>query len=105
MIKDFEFEDAGIKFSCTVEAPSREGMPPWWFFQLDTRGSNRYAPFAASPSDTRESVKKRIIAYYAEMLATEARPAYQRPSWNKPAKPAAPADGAAPAAESTPAKA
>jgi len=29
-------------------------------------------------------VQARIIAYYAELLAIEARPAYQRPAWRKP---------------------
>lgn len=65
-------------------------MPPWWWFRLESRDRNtRYAPFAASPKDTKESVKKRIIAYYNELLAIEARPvrpAYQR-TWQKPARP------------------
>ena len=65
-------------------------MPPWWWFRLESRDRNtRYAPFAASPKDTKESVKKRILAYYNELLAIEARPvrpAYQR-TWQKPARP------------------
>ncbi len=65
-------------------------MPPWWWFRLESRDRNtRYAPFAASPKDTKESVKKRILAYYNELLAIEARPvrpAYQR-TWQKPVRP------------------
>ena len=90
-MKEFEFEDAGRKFFCSVEVPSQEGMAPWWWFRLDSGGSTRYAPFEASASDTKLSVRTRIIAYYAELLAIEARPAYQRPAWRKPERPAAPA--------------
>jgi hypothetical protein len=89
-LKDFEFVDQGRTFYCSVEVPSLAGMKPWWWFRLDTGGSTRYAPFEASPNDTEQSVKTRVIAYYAEVLAIAARPAYQRPVWQKP-KPAAPA--------------
>jgi hypothetical protein len=96
VIGNFEFEDGGRKFFCTVEVPGQTGMPPWWWFRLDTEASTRYAPFEASPSDTKQSVQKRIVAYYAELLAIQARPAYQRPVWKKPERPT-------PAGEVTPA--
>lgn len=83
-ITEFEFEDGGRKFLCSVEVPRHAGMPPWWWFSLDTGGSTRYAPFAASPTDTKESVQERIVAYYAALLAIEARPVHQRPTWKKP---------------------
>ena len=90
MTQDFEFVNDGQTFFCTMEAPRHAGMPPWWWFRLESRDRNtRYAPFAASPKDTKESVKKRILAYYNELLAIEARPvrpAYQR-TWQKPARP------------------
>ena len=99
MIKGFEFVDGGVTFTCMVEEPTRAGMPPWWFFQIDTRATTRYAPFAAANGDTKESVKARILTFYAAMLATEARPAYQRPTWRKPGTaPAVSAEAAAPAA-------
>ena len=88
MTKEFEFIDEGRKFFCTVETPRQQGMSPWWWFRLDTAETTRYAPFEASPSDTKQSVQKRIIAYYAELQAIEARPAYQRPAWRKPERPA-----------------
>jgi len=84
VIQEFEFVDAGCKFFCSVEVPGQTGMPPWWWFRLDTETSTRYAPFEASASDTKRSVQKRIIAYYAELLAIEARPVLQRPAWRKP---------------------
>jgi hypothetical protein len=98
-LKEFEFVDGGETFICTVEAPAHAGMPPWWWFRLVGEKTTRYAPFAASDSDTKQSVQKRIIAYYAELLAIRARPVHQRPTWHKPARPAEPAAaGAAPTA-------
>ena len=96
-ITEFEFVDGGRKFLCSVEVPRHAGMPPWWWFSLDTSGSTRYAPFAASPDDTKESVQERIVAYYAALLAIEARPVHQRPTWKKP-EPAAAAGEVTPAA-------
>src|SRR3954466_13594151 len=95
-MKDFEFVDEGRTFYCSVEVPRQEGMAPWWWFRLDSSGSTRYAPFEASASDTQQSVRKRIIAYYAELLAIQARPAHQKPAWRKPERPGVPA-GPAPA--------
>ena len=97
-LKDFEFVDQGLKFYCTVEVPKQAGMQPWWWFRLDTSGSTRYAPFEASPNDTEQSVKARIIAYYAEVLAIAARPAYQRPVWQKPKPVTPPTEAVSPAA-------
>jgi hypothetical protein len=108
-VKEFEFVEAGQTFYCSVETPRLEGMAPWWWFRLDSSGSTRYAPFEASASDTEQSVRRRIIAYYAELLAIQARPAYQRPAWRKPepagtAAPGAPAsNGAAQATPASPA--
>jgi hypothetical protein len=95
--KDFQFVDGGRTFFCSVEVPRQAGMQPWWWFRLDTGESTRYAPFEAAPTDTQQSVQERIIAYYAALLATEARPAYQRPPWQKP-KPAVPAGDTVPTA-------
>ena len=89
VIKQFEFINEGRTFFCSVELPKQAGMKPWWWFRLDSGSSTRYAPFEASASDTKQSVQARIIAYYAELLAIEARPAYQRPVWRKP-EPATP---------------
>ena len=94
-MKEFQFVEAGQTFYCSVETPRLEGMAPWWWFRLDSSGSTRYAPFEASASDTEQSVRRRIIAYYAELLAIQARPAYQRPAWRKPEPAAAGAPGAA----------
>jgi hypothetical protein len=94
VINEFEFEDSGRKFFCKVEVPSQAGMPPWWWFRLDTGESTRYAPFEASANDTKQSVQKRIVAYYEQLLAIAARPAYQRPAWKKPERTAPPGEPA-----------
>lgn len=89
-MKEFEFVDEGRTFFCTVEVPRQQGMAAWWWFRLDSEGTTRHAPFEASPSDTRQSVRTRILAYYAELLAIKARPVHQRPVWHKPGIPAQP---------------
>ena len=96
MTQSFEFVDAGRTFFCTIETPMHAGMPSWWWFRLDTSDTTRYAPFPALPTDTPESVKKRIIDYYAEVLAIKARPVKPRPTWHKPARVAPPAGEAPP---------
>lgn len=90
--KEFEFVDGGRTFFCSVEVPRQAGMPPWWWFRLDTGESTRYAPFEASANDTKQSVQTRIVAYYAELLAIQARPVYQKPAWRKPERPTPPAE-------------
>jgi len=94
-MKDFEFVDGGRKFFCSVEVPSQRGMAAWWWFRLETGGSTRYAPFEAAPTDTAQSVRTRILAYYAELIAIQARPPLQRPAWRKPERPAVTAESAA----------
>jgi hypothetical protein len=102
MPREFEFVDSGRKFICSVEVPSRTGMTPWWWFRVDGGESTRHAPFEASPADTEQSVKARIIAYYAQLLAIQARPAYQKPAWRKPERPAGAVEGAPAPAVSPP---
>jgi hypothetical protein len=99
--QEFEFVDSGRKFTCSVEVPSRTGMTPWWWFRVDGGENTRYAPFEASATDTRQSVQTRIIAYYEQLLAIKARPAYQKPAWKKPERPA-PAAGETTPASSIP---
>lgn len=75
-LQDFAFTDSGNEFVCTVERSRTPGGAGWWWFSVatDTRGQ-RYAPFQADPSDTQESVKRRIIEYYERMLIVRATPA------------------------------
>jgi hypothetical protein len=87
VIKEFEFENQGHRFSCATEAPRHVGLQSWWWFTLDDEKTTRYAPFEASADDTEESVQERIIVYYAELLAIRARPPRDRNFWRKPAQP------------------
>jgi len=84
VIKAFEFEDQGHRFSCATEAPRHVGMQAWWWFTLDNEKTTRYAPFEVSADDTEQSVQERIIVYYAELLAIRARPPRDRTFWRKP---------------------
>ena len=59
-------------------------MKPWWWFRIDSDLTTRYAPFEQSTDDTQQSVKQRVIAYYAELLRIKARPVHPRPQWNRP---------------------
>ncbi len=89
MNQDFQFEEDGNTFYCSVEEPRHAGSAAWWWFRLETGGTTRYAPFEAATSDTKKSVQKRILSYYAELLAIKARPVNPKPFWKKP-EPAAP---------------
>jgi hypothetical protein len=101
-LKEFQFEDAGHKFRC--ERGSSPGTPgvDWWWISLDG-DAQRYAAFRSEPGDTVASLKPRVVAFYAEVLAVRARPRILRPSWSqrKPAG-AAEAGAAAKPAEPTP---
>jgi hypothetical protein len=83
MIEAFEFEDQGHRFSCATETPKHQGLQTWWWFSLDSEKATRYAPFEASAADTEQSVKERIVLYYAEMLAIRERPPRDRTFWRK----------------------
>ena len=101
-MREFEFVEEGKTFRCSVEVPHRTGMAPWWWFSVDTGTNTRYAPFEAAPTDTERSVRKRITAYYAELLAIQARPVLQRPSWQNRQKTAAAATAASAATSPAP---
>ena len=89
--RHFSFVDADRTFTCAVEPLRRAGTDAWWWFHVSTEQHQRHAPFRAEPDDTLESVQKRIVTYYDELLARRAAPAPSR--WNR--RPAAPAGDAA----------
>lgn len=83
VIEAFEFEDQGHRFYCATEAPRHTGMQTWWWFSLDGDKTTRYAPFEESSDDTQLSVQARIISYYADLLAIQARPRRTGPFFRK----------------------
>ena len=103
MTKSFEFVDAGRTFKCSLEAQEKTPSEKWWWFTVSTDSRTRYAPFRAETKDNETNVKKRIVAYYDNMLAARAAP--PTPRWNgkpkpivTPGAPGAPVAPAAPAA-------
>jgi hypothetical protein len=90
MIKGFDFEHDSKTYHCTVEPMRAQGGEPWWWFNV-SGDPNRYAPFHAAGGDTRDSVKTRIVEYYANHIARRLAPPVPRGRWQRPGAPAAPA--------------
>jgi len=99
--KSFEFVDAGRTFKCSQEAQEKTPSEKWWWFTVSTDSRTRYAPFRAASTDTETTVKKRIVAYYDNMLAARAAP--PTPRWNGKPKPVTPAGAPVTAPAKTPA--
>ena len=100
----FAFENDGRTFTCQVDALRRSCTEAWWWFRVSSDDRQRYAPFRAVASDTRDDVRARIVAYYDDLLARRAEPAHS--PWRRrpftPATPATSAGSAAPAPPSAP---
>ena len=77
-----QFDDVGRRFTCEPgSSPATPGVLWWW---VTVSGeSHRYAAFRVQPTDTPASLKPRILAYYAQLLADRARPAFTRPTWSQ----------------------
>ena len=84
MIKGFDFEHDNKTYHCTVEPPRTPDGQAWWWFNV-SGDPNRYAPFHAAGSDTRDSVKTRIVEYYANHVARRLAPPVPRGRWQRPA--------------------
>jgi hypothetical protein len=89
MIEAFEFADGERTYRCQVRLPSGSGEPWWWF---EVSGDQQvYAPFRAEKSDTKASVRPRVIRFYKHRLARLAEPPVQRNRGRPPAQPEKPA--------------
>ncbi len=75
MKKEFEFEDDGRTFSCSVESAFAPHTEKWWWFAVTGKDSQRYAPFRVAAGDTESSVRARIVAYYDALLVRRSQPA------------------------------
>ena len=83
-IKGFDFEHDSKTYHCTVAPLRAQGGESWWWFNV-SGDPNRYAPFHAAGSDTRESVKTHIVEYYTNHVARRLAPPAPRGRWQKPA--------------------
>ena len=67
MTENFDFEDGGRKYTCSIEAPQSTRADAWWWFDV-TGDRYRYAPFRAEAGDTKRGVQSKILAYYTAIL-------------------------------------
>jgi len=88
VIGAFRFEHGGRTYSCATEKLMTPPEGTWWWFTVSS-DSNRYAPFEALASDTPQSIRSRILAYYEHRLWARAQPATQRQQFGRPGKPTA----------------
>lgn len=91
----FTFEHGGRTYSCSTEKRKSPPVGTWWWFTVSS-DSNRYAPFEAVSSDTQQSIRTRIVAYYEHRLWARAQPAAPRQHFGRPGKPGAQAAPPAP---------
>jgi hypothetical protein len=77
MIESFEFADGDRTYKCQVRAPAGSIEEAWWWFQV-SGDQQVYAPFRATKSDTKASVRPRVVSFYKHRLARLAEPPVQR---------------------------
>ena len=75
-----QFQDSGKTFTC--EAASSPATPGtlWWWVSVSGE-AQRYAAFRTEPDDTAASLRPRVLAYYAKVLADRERPRLTHQSW------------------------
>lgn len=79
--ESFAFVDAGRTFTCRVETARAPRVDAWWWFEVSTERHARHAPFRATPGDTPDDVRARVVAYYDDLLARRAAPS--QPYWQR----------------------
>ncbi|HJU74120.1 MAG TPA: hypothetical protein VJ717_10260 [Gemmatimonadaceae bacterium] len=73
MLEPFEFEDTGRIYRCHVRVPTAGLTESWWWFEV-SGDQQAYGAFRAAKTDTRASVRERIVAFYQHRLARLAEP-------------------------------
>ena len=87
MTEQFEFEQEGRTYSCSLETAHPSVADKWWYVAV-SGDRTRYAFFQGASSDTRGSVQSRIIARYALLLEHRASVVPYRPfARGRPAAP------------------
>jgi hypothetical protein len=77
MLEAFEFADGDRTYKCQVRTPAGAMDEAWWWFQV-SGDQQVYAPFRATKSDTKASVRPRVVSFYKHRLARLAEPPVQR---------------------------
>ena len=65
MINSFSFQHDDKTFTCSVATGVSPSMDEWWWFTVTGKDASRYAPFRTAEHDTEDSVRSRILNYYA----------------------------------------
>ncbi len=86
-MKLMEFKDGELTFTCRAETSPATRGTFWWWMSV-TGESQRYAAFRTEPGDTEATLRPRILAYYAQLLADRARPREIRSHWSQRRAPA-----------------
>ena len=81
----FEFEEGGRSYRCCIEGDRTSRVGAWWWFDV-SGDAQRYAPFKPEPSDTKNSVRERILGYYTALLERRAQPPVPRYGQGRPPK-------------------
>lgn len=82
MTKLVEFMDGGRTFVCRAESSPATPGTLWWWMSVSGE-SSRYAAFRFHSGDTAPTLRPRILAYYAQLLADRERPPIHRQHWSE----------------------
>ena len=81
-MKLMEFTDADRTFTCRAESSPATPGTLWWWMSV-TGEKQRWAAFRTEAGDTAPTLRPRILAYYAQLLADRARPPLFRAHWSQ----------------------
>ena len=81
-MNQLQFEDGGRTYTCIAETSRATPDTVWWWVNVSGDGQ-RYAAFHKQKGDTAATLKPRIIAYYAKVLADRERPPEPRQHWSQ----------------------
>src|SRR5215204_2450665 len=81
-MKAMQFEDVGRTFTCEPGSSPATPGTLWWWVSVSGE-TQRYAAFRVEDNDTPATLRPRVLAYYAQILADRERPRITRPAWTQ----------------------
>ena len=81
-MKAVQFEDVGRTFTCEPGSSPATPGTLWWWVSVSGE-TQRYAAFRVEDNDTPATLRPRVLAYYAQILADRERPRITRPAWTQ----------------------